>query len=232
MDEILIGNTLPSTAKYDVLKRRTFLTHGSILTTGFTFRNLLPSISNSITGAETALYTLFKNPPTIYRPFVRWWWNGDKIEKDELARELRLLKLAGIGGVEINPIKFPARTNDLGKPSLQWLSSEWIELLKFTFAEAKALNMTCDLIVGSGWPLGAENLEGDERSQVVVIATIKLEGPQAYEVSLSELFKVADPAISSPYAGRKMQMMSTTLVPSIVNSLEDVKISQAKYPME
>ncbi len=25
-------------------------------------------------------------------PFVRWWWNGDKVEADELVRELRLLK--------------------------------------------------------------------------------------------------------------------------------------------
>ena len=62
--------------------------------------------------------------------------------------------------------------------------------------------MTCDLIVGSGWPFGAEWLEGDERSQVVVIGTKKLEGPLDYEVSLFELFKEADPAISSPFAGR------------------------------
>ena len=150
------------------LKRRTFIAQGSILTTGIHFRNLLP-FSYSNTGADTSLYTIFKNPDTIYRPFVRWWWNGDKVEPDDLARELRLLKEAGIGGVEINPVKFPARTNDLGKPSLQWLSSEWIELLKFTFSEAKSLGLTCDLIVGSGWPFGAEWLEGDERSQVVVI---------------------------------------------------------------
>jgi hypothetical protein len=61
------------------------------------------------------LYSAFKEPENIYRPFVRWWWNGDKVETRELARELRMLKDVGIGGVEINPIKFPARTNDLGK---------------------------------------------------------------------------------------------------------------------
>ena len=111
------------------------------------------------------------------------------MERGELARELRLLKEAGIGGVEINPAKFPARTNDLDKPSLQWLSPGWIELLKFTLAEAKSLDMTCDLIVGSGWPFGAEWLQDEERSQVVVIGTKKLEGPLDYEVSLFELFK-------------------------------------------
>ena len=212
------------------MKRRTFLIQGSLLTTGFHFRKLLPFTGSAGTGSETALYSIFKNPPAIYRPFVRWWWNGDKVEPDELARELRLLKEAGIGGVEINPIKFPDRTNDLGKHSLQWLSPEWIELLKFTFAEARSLDMSCDLIVGSGWPFGAEWLQGEERSQIVVIGTKKLDGPLDYEVSLFELFKEADPAISSPFTGRKMEMLSIQLAPSIINSIEDVKDLSGQIP--
>ncbi|MES2773257.1 MAG: glycosyl hydrolase [Bacteroidota bacterium] len=201
------------------MKRRSFLIQGSLITTGYSFRKFLPAPGSPNPAA--GLYDIFKNPPSIYRPFVRWWWNGDKIEKAELARELRLLKEAGIGGVEINPIKFPGRTNDLGKASLQWLSPEWIELLEFAFAEAKSLDMTCDLIVGSGWPLGAEWLQGEERSQVVVIGTKKLEGPLDYEVSLFELFKEADPGISSPFAGRQMEMLSVTLVPSTINGIAD-----------
>ena len=62
------------------------------------------------------------------------------MEREEVARELRLLKQAGIGGVEINPIRFPPRTNDLGKPALRWLSPEWIDVLGFTFAEAGKLH--------------------------------------------------------------------------------------------
>ncbi len=210
------------------MKRRTFIAQGSILTTGIHFRKLLPF--SGIVEPETSLYSIFKNPDTIYRPFVRWWWNGDKVEKDELARELRLLKEAGIGGVEINPVKFPARTDDLGKHSLQWLSAEWIELLQFAFAEAKSLGLTCDLIVGSGWPFGAEWLEGEERSQVVVVGTKKLEGPLDYEVSLFELFKEADPAISSPFPGRTTEMLSVKLVPSLLNKLEDIKDLSGQIP--
>ena len=90
------------------MKRRTFIVQGSILTTGIHFRKLLPFAGNT-TASDKSLYSLFKTPDTIYRPFVRWWWNGDKVERDELARELRLLKEAGIGGVEINPIKFPGK---------------------------------------------------------------------------------------------------------------------------
>lgn len=57
--------------------------------------------------------------------------------------------------------------------------------------------MTCDLIVGSGWPFGAEFLKGDERADVVVNYSEKLSGPIDYEVSRDGLFCAADPAISS-----------------------------------
>ena len=49
-----------------------------------------------------ALYAQFQNPDSRYRPFVRWWWNGDAVVGKELVRELHLLRDAGIGGVEIN----------------------------------------------------------------------------------------------------------------------------------
>ena len=37
------------------------------------------------------LYKQFQNPDSRYRPFVRWWWNGDRVEAEELVRELHLL---------------------------------------------------------------------------------------------------------------------------------------------
>jgi hypothetical protein len=210
------------------LNRRNFIVQGSILTVGYPFRKLLSS-SEPI-DAGTNLYQTFKNPSSIYRPFVRWWWTGNKVEQAELARELRLLQEAGIGGVEINPIKFPARTNDLGKPALQWLSPEWIDLLKFCFGEAKKLDMSCDLIVGSGWPFGAEWLKGEERSQAVVIGAKSLEGPLNYEVSLFDLFKEADPSISSPFPGRTMEMLSVLLAPAVINRIEEVKDLSDQIP--
>lgn len=73
------------------------------------------------------------------RPFVRWWWNGDKVEAEELVRELHLFHDQGIGGVEINPIEFPANRDPLGIKALKWLSDEWIDMLRTVFDEAEAL---------------------------------------------------------------------------------------------
>ncbi|MDM8004293.1 MAG: glycosyl hydrolase [Bacteroidota bacterium] len=173
---------------------------------------------------KSGLWELFRNPDPVYRPFVRWWWNGNKVEAGELVRELQLLKAAGIGGVEINPVAFPSRSegDDLGKPSLEWLSREWCEMLTVVFEEAGRLGMTCDLIVGSGWPFGIEDLPEEERSQVVVIAVKKVTGPADLSVSREEIFREAGPAVSNPWPGRKHSLLSLMLVPDPLNSPDEI----------
>ena len=211
------------------MNRRNFLSKSAVLTSGLivgnkTFGFTQSALKKGRSQTDRSLFELFSNPDLKYHPFVRWWWNGDKVESKELIRELRLLRNAGIGGVEINPIDFPTHSDgdDLGKKSLKWLSDGWIEMLKLTFEEAKSLGMTCDLLVGSGWPFGAENLRGEERSQIVVIAVRKLTGPLDYEISCFDLFKEADPAVSSPFPGRTMELLSLKLVPDPLISISDV----------
>ena len=160
------------------------------------------------------LYEEFKEPSSEYRPFVRWWWNGDKVEAGELRREMRLMKEAGIGGVEINPVAFPSYCDSAGKPSLPWLSPEWIDMLKVCFDEADSLDMTCDLIVGSGWPFGAEYLEGEEQAQLVVNYGEPLVGPMTYMVERDSLIAHAMPKISSPYKGSTKEIMALRLYPN------------------
>lgn len=59
---------------------------------------------------------------------------------------------------------------------LKWLSDEWIDMLKVVFDEAGRLGMTCDLIIGSGWPFGAETLPRDERASVMLTYAQKVTG--------------------------------------------------------
>ncbi|GAA4804640.1 hypothetical protein GCM10023231_37200 [Olivibacter ginsenosidimutans] len=202
-----------------MMNRRSFLEKSTLLSASTLLFRAYPSLAQP---QADAAYRLFQSPPLFYHPYVRWWWNGDKIEKTELARELRLLKEAEIGGVEINPIKFPQRTDDMGIPSLQWLSNEWIDLLDFTLKEAHQLGLTCDLIVGSGWPFGAEYLEGEEIAQVVTLAVKKVEGAMTFEAPLFDFLKEADPAVTSPFAHRKLEVFRVCLVPEGMHSLEQV----------
>ena len=173
-------------------------------------------------GLTTAqLYEGFGEPTSEYRPFVRWWWNGDKVEADELVRELRLLKAAGIGGVEINPIAFPSYCDSIGKPSLPWLSPEWIDLLQVCFEKADSLDMSCDLLVGSGWPFGAEFLTENERAQIVVNYAEPVTGPTTLTIIRDSLFAQAMPKVSSPYQGSTKELMLLKLYPHPASKVED-----------
>ena len=110
----------------------------------------------------------FCAPAMQYRPYVRWWWNGDRVEPSEIIRELQVMHDAGIGGVEISPIEFPSGADTVGRKALDYLSDEWLECLRTAFDETKRLGMGCDLLIGSGWPFGAENLPEEDRASVII----------------------------------------------------------------
>jgi len=136
------------------------------------------------------LYALFKDPPSETRPFVRWWWNGDCIEIDELERELDVMKAAGIGGVEINPIAKPEGGDPFEYNCYEWLSPEWNERVSATLEMAKQRGLVVDLIMGSGWPFGGEFLQEDQFLQGVGIRKMELDGPRALVLDVEEVWQL------------------------------------------
>jgi hypothetical protein len=112
-----------------------------------------------------SLFEKFQNPAADARPMVRWWWNGNCVEADEIKRELAVMKKAGIGGVEINSIAMPPQAKKTDAKPLQWAGKEWINMVKVASEEAKELGMITDLIVGSGWPFGGRFLKANETMQ-------------------------------------------------------------------
>lgn len=174
--------------------------------------------------AQHTAYALFHNPADEYRPFVRWWWNGDKVDSAEIVRELRVLKDAGIGGVEINPIEFPSkRCDDLGKPSLVWLSDEWIAALKVALEEAHRLGMQCDLLVGSGWPFGRENIPMDQRAQVMLTYAVELNGSEPYITTRQAIFDAVDPKVTERNNDRRFSLEGLWLAPDSITDLLQVE---------
>ncbi len=181
--------------------------------------------------APDELYTLFNDPPTEARPFVRWWWNGDCVEVDELERELDVMKAAGIGGVEINPIAKPDGGEPFEYQCYEWLSPEWNERVKATVEMARQRNMVVDLIMGSGWPFGGEFLEEDQFLQGVGIRKMELEGPGTIELKPEEVWQLPGRnfgTYENPYAPDP-RLFFLQMIPhgaqgasSLVNLLEDV----------
>ncbi len=171
--------------------------------------------------AADKLYEDFREPPAGARPFVRWWWNGDRVVEDEILRELDLLKAAGIGGVEINPIAMPEGATPTDDKALVWLSDEWNRILKVAIEGARQRGMITDLIVGTGWPFGGRFLEAGEMIQGVGLNKMQLKGPGTFRANIKELMKPpkAKGEVEKP---GEPQLLFIRLVPGKVDGLGDI----------
>lgn len=181
---------------------------------------LLVPVLSSLSSATDELYAAFRDPPAEARPFVRWWWNGDRVTADELLRELDLLAAAGVGGVEINPIATPDGAVDVGAEALEWLSPEWNRLAAVAVKGARERGMLADMIVGSGWPFGGRFLESGETIQAIGVSRRTLEGPMVFEARLEELVK--PPRVRNLVEGAAPPRLAyLRLVPRDAKSIED-----------
>jgi hypothetical protein len=90
------------------------------------------------------------------KPWTRWWWMGNAVDKENVSRQLAAFAEAGIGGVEITPIY---GTRGYEGRFLDHLSKEWMDMLVHTLEEAERLGMGVDMILGTGWPYGGPQVE-------------------------------------------------------------------------
>ncbi len=107
------------------------------------------------------------------RPWTRWWWPGSAVEREPLAAQLREFAAAGIGGVEITPI-YGARGGE--QRDVEFLSTQWAELLAFTASEAGRLGLGVDMATGTGWPFGGPEVSVAQGSSFMVLLDGRLVG--------------------------------------------------------
>ena len=106
-----------------------------------------------------ALQDSFRVPPDDSKIMVRWWWFGPAVTTDELDREMRAMKDAGIGGFEVATL-YPLTLDDPSKGlvSLRFLSPEHLSAVSFTARRAHELGLRMDITIGSGWPYGGPHI--------------------------------------------------------------------------
>jgi hypothetical protein len=119
------------------------------------------------------------------KPWTRWWWMGNAVDKENISRRLEEFAEAGIGGVEITPIY---GTKGYEDRFLQHLSEEWMEMLVHTLDEAERLGLGVDMILGTGWPYGGPQVEPEYAAGKLYIQRFKLkEGEQIIQkIQLTE----------------------------------------------
>jgi hypothetical protein len=135
------------------------------------------------------------------RPWTRWWWMGSAVDEANLARELRLLSAAGFGGVEVTSIYGARGYEDRYVP---YLSDRWIELLKFSAAEAKRLGMGIDMPPGSGWRTGGPDVPRTESSASLKITADTVRAGDVWTAERADRHIEAIVAVSG--AGRRVDL--------------------------
>ena len=102
----------------------------------------------------------------LQKPWTRWWWMGNAVDKENITYNLEQMAEAGIGGVEITPIYGVKGYED---QFLDYLTPEWIEMLKHTVVEADRLGMQVDMVLGTGWPFGGPQVEPENAATKFVV---------------------------------------------------------------
>src|SRR2546426_9885164 len=132
-----------------------------------------PARAQSITELQRG----FERPPDDAKIMMRWWWFGPAVTRAELEREMRLMKVGGIGGFEVQPV-YPLLPDDptRGIKNLPFLSDEFLDALRFVSLKARELGLRMGLTLGSGWAFGGPSLPISEAAGMLRTERIKLPG--------------------------------------------------------
>lgn len=107
--------------------------------------------------------------PSLSKPWTYWWWMGSSVTKQGITQNLEDLHAAGIGGVHIVPI-YGEKGDE--KNFIQYLSPQWMSMLKYTAGEAKRLGMGIDMTTGTGWPFGGPNVTPSDAAKAFYVLPV------------------------------------------------------------
>ncbi|APU68149.1 glycosyl hydrolase [Christiangramia flava] len=108
----------------------------------------------------------------LSKPWTRWWWMGNAVDKENIRTNLIALDSAGIGGVEITPI-YGVKGEEAN--FLDHLSPGWLEIVDYTIELADSLEMGVDMVLGTGWPYGGPQVEREYAATKLVVRKYELE---------------------------------------------------------
>ena len=126
---------------------------------------------------------LLLNPSNYFRPVPFWFWNG-LITKEEILRQLNLLKYKGLGGAFIAPRQ---------GLEIPYLSNQWFELINYTILKAKELNLDIYLYDEYPYPSGIASNE-------VIINTNSKDKRLEYIYQINNKFDITLPMTKIIYA--------------------------------
>ena len=124
------------------------------------------------------LKALWDRPGRTHKPHTRWWWPGNALSREDITRQLEGMAGQGMGGVEIMSL-----WKMYEKGNVEYLTPEFLALVKHAVAEAKRLDMDVAITFSPGWGFGGAWVPQADQSKVLcmsskdVAAGAKFSGP-------------------------------------------------------
>ncbi len=123
--------------------------------------------------------SLWTNPPKEAAGWIRWWWFGCAVEKEEICFELDEMKKAGIGGIEIQ-ILYPLEEENQSNHPIEYCSPEFFNILDFTLTKVEKREMSVDFTLGSGWTYGGSMISGKMGPEILIPYIQEIQDPCNY----------------------------------------------------
>jgi hypothetical protein len=134
--------------------------------------------------AGTALMALkagWDKPARTCKPHTRWWWPGNALSTADITRQLEGMAGQGMGGVEIMSL-----WKMYEKGNVEYLTPEFLGLVKHAVAEAKRLDMEVAITFSPGWGFGGAWVPKEDQSKVLCLASKDLEGGAKFSGTLPQ----------------------------------------------
>lgn len=127
-------------------------------------KKLIATMAVSIlSGASFAQSWPTSNPEA--KAGARWWWLGSAVSEADLRWNMQEYSKAGIGALEITPL-YGVQGNE--KNEIDFLTSPWMDKLKFVQAEGAKDGILVDMNNGTGWPFGGPYVPIEEAAAKLV----------------------------------------------------------------
>lgn len=118
----------------------------------------------------------------LNKPYTRMWIYGCSATNEEIDINIKHLKDANIGGVEVQMI-YPLSSDN----NKMFFSKEFFEMMNYFVDQLHANNIDVDLTLGSGWPFGAPFITKDMSPDILIPYQQDIKGPQNYNFDFTNI---------------------------------------------
>ena len=127
------------------MQRRSFIKHTGAAGLIF-FASPIESFESAKETDISSLEQNFLHPPSSAHPLVYWIWMNGNVTKDGITLDLEAMKRIGVAGVFNYDVGV-----GIPKGPVQYLSDEWLELIKHAIKEAARLGLEYTMHNCPGW---------------------------------------------------------------------------------